>query len=69
MEEPRTRIRSAHTYERGRGIKVEHKHGDDWLPMTPGLPMLTPERGDRRWVVLYRCTIDCGYTVTSEVPA
>lgn len=69
MDEPRTRISSPHTHERGRGIRIEHRHADDWLSMTPGLPMLTKGSLDRRWVVLYRCTIECGHTVTSEVPA
>ncbi|HEY7522462.1 MAG TPA: hypothetical protein VH720_02225 [Candidatus Limnocylindrales bacterium] len=69
MDEPRLRISTPHTHERGRGLRIEHRHGDDWLALTPGLPMLTPEPNQRRWVVLYRCTIECGHTVTSEVPA
>ena len=69
MDEPRIRISSSHTYERGRGIRIEHRHGDDWLPMRAGLPMFTSDERDRRWIVLYRCTIECGHTVTSEVPA
>jgi hypothetical protein len=69
MDEPRFRIRSPHTNERGRGLKIEHRHGEDWLPMVPGLPQLSREEQDRRWVVLYRCSPDCGHTMTSEVPA
>jgi hypothetical protein len=68
VDEPRIRIKSQHTDERGRGLKVEHLHGVEWLPMSAGLPMLSDDQ-PRRWVVLYRCSIECGETLTSEVPA
>jgi len=68
MDEPRIRIKSQHTHERARGLRIDHRHGDEWLPMMAGIPMLSPDT-PRRWIVLYRCSIECGQTLTSEVPA